>query len=274
MLKNIILIFIAFNFQFCAQTNDKNEIVDYGVAATLLKLKECEKSISSFKELIVKYPNSKHIEDYFLSLDQSFECKKSKDNNTNPIESDIQKRDNGKGTVTITFLSSNSLASQIDSQRITFAEFYLSNYSNGKHRIYFEDLLLHTYPRKDNPKFLDLLERLRHSNDYDLKYYSNLFLATYQFAKGNYRDAISVYSELIPFCKKEGDKSIYQLYLSNCYYNLGEYDRAISELKHVYEIEMNFNEKYMSKMADRWMPFYIEMKENPNKIKKQLLFIN
>lgn len=185
MFKQIVIVLVVLNFQFCAQTTSKNEIIDLSIATTLLNLEECDKSISSFKELIDKYPDSKNIEDYYLYLDQSFKCKKSNYENKKPFEPDDPQKNNGKGTVTISFFNTDRFITHIDSQRIDLAEFYLSNYSKGKHRIYFEDLLLYLYPRTDNPKFLNLLESLRQSNNYDLKYYSHLFLATYLFAKGN-----------------------------------------------------------------------------------------
>ena len=201
-------------------------------------------------------------------------CKKSKQVKTNLDSSFSTKTSLGKGIVAITFFSTDSLITKIDTQRIELAEKYLAIFIEGKHKIYFEDLLLWIYPRKNNSKYVKLLERLKNSSEYDLIYYSHLFLATLLFSEKNYYEAINLYSELINFCERDGDKSIYQLYLSNCYYNLGDYDKAIEELNKVYIIEKNFEEKYMSKMADLSMPYYKDMNENPNKVKKKLMFIN
>jgi len=271
MIKYFLICSILFNAQIFSQSI--KELEDFVVAETLLDLKECDNSISSFKELLTKYPDSKKIEDYYYFLDKALECKK---NSNNQVSSDSKKKIqslHGKGTVTITFYNTNRIITNVDSQRISVDEKYLTKFSNGKHKEYFENILLWLYPRKDS-KFLELIQNLQNSDNYNLKYYSNLFLATYLFSEKNFRKAIGIYSNLIKICKKDGDKSIYQLYLSNCYYNLGEYDKAIEELKKVYIIEKDFKKKYMSKMADRWMPFYLEMAKNPANTRKQLLFIN
>jgi tetratricopeptide (TPR) repeat protein len=274
MIKYILVILSFFSLVIFSQTNDKDELTDFAIAKTLLDLEVCEKSYSSFNELIRKYPKSERIEDFYYFLDRALYCKKSKQVEINSDSGSSSKTYPGKGIVAITFYSTDSLITKIDSQRIDIAEKYLTRFIKGKHKLYFEDLLLWSYPRKNNQKYVKLLERLKYSSEYDLKFFSHLFLATLLFSEESYNEAIHLYSELIKFCERDGDKSIYQLYLSNCYYNLGDYDKAIEELNKVYIIEKNFEEKYMSKMADIWMPFYKGMNEDPNKEKKQLMFIN
>ena len=185
MKKYLFISLSFFSVQFFSQTLDKNELEDFIVAKVSLDLKECGKSITSFNELITKYTNSEKIDDYYYFLDRAMLCKKSKELKVNFDSLNAEKDSQDPGTVSIGFFYADSLITQIDSQRISVAEDYLSKSPNGKHQLHFEDLLLWSYPKRNNQRFINLLERLISYKNYDLKYYAHLFLATYLYSEKN-----------------------------------------------------------------------------------------
>jgi tetratricopeptide (TPR) repeat protein len=263
-------LFVCGLFLACAKQEDEASL--FFDIQTQIELGKYNQAENMFDTLLKNYQYSDKIGSYYLAQDQLF----VKMLNSYPQNKKDKKKPNApykKGTVTIGYGAKYERTVEVlQEKRINELEEYLERCPNDIHRELVLELIIMIYTKKDKSKILNAANELANSDNITRRSYGLFFTAIIAHSDNELKKAISHYKELIKTCTEINDKAKYQLYLTDCYYRLGNHNLAMSSLNEVMILEKELEVKYMSRMAELWRDYYVIEFNKPSEERAQFIY--
>lgn len=268
-MKNLIFIlFIICSTSACSQIEPEKEL--FQSAQSFTTSGNYYKAENVFRKLILNYPDSEKVGEYYLAQDKLFVKIIDQLRKNNVAESHAKLK---KGTIRIGFgpMDEGEIA-KVQQKRMKELEHYLKKYPNGVEREKIQENLVTIYTVNDKEKLLKIANEMITFKEPQKQKKGFMFKAIIKHGDGKFIEALNSYKMLQDICKEEAEKAKYQLYMSDCYYRLNEQDLAMESLEKVDFYEMKFEKKYMSRMAALWKDSYKKEFEKPIEKREQFVF--
>ena len=270
MIIFLLLLITQNTISFC--TNQEDEATLFAIAQTQVKLGNYSEAEKTFKILLKNYHNSERIGLYYLAQDEIF-TKIIDSLKNNLSEKRKSPSSYKKGRIKISFgQKDEGEIGKLQQKRTQLFEYYIINYPKDTHREKILELLMAIYIKNNPKKFLTIANELISSKNYTVKKLAILYKAMILHKNNELTNAIKLYKTLINMIRENNMKAKYQLYISDCYYRLGEKELAFKSLDKVDFYEKDMKKKYMSRMAAIWRDYYKVEFEKPINEREQFVF--